>query len=113
MTTMLFAPAAYARYQTSGASYTADAKGVIAAAAAVDVIDLIRSGCTMLPAYDNLSATTDPSGSDDHTQDYSAARAGSTAPPDAPGPAFRQRPVPRSGYSTASFLGSVSCPLTC
>ena len=70
MTTRLFAPAAYARYETSGASYTADAKGVIAAAA-TDVIDLIRSGCTMLPAYDNLSATTDPSGSDDHTQDYS------------------------------------------
>ena len=71
MTTKLFAPAAYASYQTSGASYTADAKGVIAAAAAGDVIDLIRSGCTMLPAYDNLSATTDPSGTDDHTQDYS------------------------------------------
>jgi len=71
MTTRLFAPAAYARYQTSGASYTADARGVIAAAATADVIDLIRSGCTMLPAYDNLSATTDPSGSDDHTQDYS------------------------------------------
>jgi hypothetical protein len=34
MTTKLFAPAAYARYQTSGDSYTADAKGVIAAAAA-------------------------------------------------------------------------------
>ena len=31
MTTKLFSPAAYARYQTSGASYTADAKGVIAA----------------------------------------------------------------------------------
>ena len=62
MTTKLFAPAAYARYQTSGASYTANAKGVIAAADAVDVIDLIRSGCTSLPAYDNLSATTDPSG---------------------------------------------------
>jgi len=71
MTTRLFAPTAYARYQTSGASYTADAKGVIAAAAASDVIDLIRSGCTMLPAYDNPSATTDPSASDDHTQDYS------------------------------------------
>jgi hypothetical protein len=70
MTITLFAPAAYARYQTSGASYTADAKGVIAAAAAGDVIDLIRSGCAMLPAYDNLSATTDPSGSDDNTQDY-------------------------------------------
>ena len=71
MTTKLFAPAAYARYQTSGASYTADAKGVIAGAATGDVIDLIRSGCTMLPAYDNLSATTDPGGSDDDTQDYS------------------------------------------
>jgi hypothetical protein len=71
MTTKLFSPAAYARYQTSGASYTADAKGVIAAAAAGDVIDLIRSGCTMLPAYDNLSATTDPTGADDQTQDYS------------------------------------------
>jgi hypothetical protein len=72
MTTKLFAPAAYARYQTSGASYTADAKGVIAAAAAGDVIDLIRSGCAMLPAYNNLSATVDPTGSDDNTQDYSA-----------------------------------------
>lgn len=71
MTTKLFAPAAYARYQTSGASYTADAKGVIAAAATGDVIDLIRSGCIMLPAYNNLSATIDPSGSDDDTQDYS------------------------------------------
>jgi len=71
MSTKLFASAPYARYQTSGASYTADAKGVIAAAATGDVIDLIRSGCAMLPAYDNLSATTDPSASDDHTQDYS------------------------------------------
>ncbi|MBV8133688.1 MAG: hypothetical protein JO282_14425 [Alphaproteobacteria bacterium] len=71
MTTRLFAPAAYARYQTSGASYTADAKGVIPAAATGDVIDLIRSGCIMLPAYDNLSATTDPGASDDSTQDYS------------------------------------------
>jgi hypothetical protein len=71
MTTKLFAPAPYARYQTSGASYTADAKGVIAAAETGDVIDLIRSGCTMLPAYDNLSATTDPGKSDDDTQDYS------------------------------------------
>ena len=71
MTTRLFAPAPYALYQTSGASYTADAKGVIAAAAAGDVIDLINGGCTMLPAYDNLSATTDPSASDDDTQDYS------------------------------------------
>jgi hypothetical protein len=65
--------APYARYQTSGASYTADAKVVIAVAATGDVIDLIRSGCAMLPAYDNLSATTDPSASDDHTHDYSVA----------------------------------------
>src|SRR5208282_182288 len=72
MTTKLLAPGPFTRFQTSGASYAADAKGVIAAAATDDVIDLIRSGCTMLPAYDNLSATTDPSGSDDHTQDYSA-----------------------------------------
>ena len=72
MTTQLFAPAPYARYQTSGASYTADAKGVIAAAATGDVVDLIRSGCTILSAYDNLSATTDPTASDDYTQDYSA-----------------------------------------
>jgi hypothetical protein len=71
MTTRLFAPTACAQYQTSGASYTTDAKGVIAAAEAGDVIDLIRSGCTMLPAYDNFSATTDPSVADDDTQDYS------------------------------------------
>jgi hypothetical protein len=71
MTTKLLAPAPYAQFQTLGASYTADAKGVIAAAAAGDVIDLIRGGCTLLPAYNNLSATTDPTGSNDNTQDYS------------------------------------------
>jgi hypothetical protein len=47
----------------------ADAKGVIAAAAAVDVVNLIRSGCTLFSAYDHLSAAAD-SGSDDYTQDY-------------------------------------------
>ena len=36
-----------------------------------DVVDLIRSGCTLLPAYDFLSAATDPSGSDNYTRDYS------------------------------------------
>jgi hypothetical protein len=71
MTTQLLAPAPFARFQTSGASYVADVNGVIAAAAADDVIDLIRSGCTLLPAYNNLSATADPSASDDNTQDYS------------------------------------------
>jgi hypothetical protein len=54
-----------------GASYTADAKGVIAAAAIDDVADLIRGGCTLLPAYHNLFATTDPGASNDHSQDYS------------------------------------------
>jgi len=72
MITKLLAPGAFARFQTSGASYTADAKGVLAAVAIGDVIDLIRGGCTLLPAYNNLSATTDPSVSNDNTQDYSA-----------------------------------------
>jgi hypothetical protein len=71
MTTQLLAPAPFAQFQTSGASYTADAKAVIAAATAADVIDLIRGGCTLLPAYHNLLATTDPGPSNDNTQDYS------------------------------------------
>ena len=73
MTTKLLAPGPFAQFQTSGASYTADAKGVIAGAAIGDVIDLIRSGCTLLPAYNNLSATTDPSAFTDNTQGYSVA----------------------------------------
>ena len=72
MTTQLLAPAPFAQFQTLGASYTADAKGVIAAAAIDDVSDLIRGGCTLLPAYHNLLATTDPGPSNDNTQDYSA-----------------------------------------
>lgn len=71
MTAKLLAPAAFARFQTSGASYAADANGIIAAVATGDVIDLIRGGCTLLPAYNHLSATTDPSVSNDNTQDYS------------------------------------------
>jgi hypothetical protein len=51
MTNRLLAPAPYARFQTSGGCYTADWKGVIAAAVIGDVIDLIRGGCTLLPAY--------------------------------------------------------------
>jgi hypothetical protein len=73
MTTKLLAPAPFAQFQTLGTSYTADVKGVIAAAAAGDVIDLIRGGCTLLPAYNNLSATTDPGASNDNTQDYSVS----------------------------------------
>jgi hypothetical protein len=71
MTTKLLAPAPFAQFQTLGASYTADAKGVIASAAANDVIDLIRGGCTLLPAYNNLTATTDPGALSDNTQGYS------------------------------------------
>ena len=73
MTTKLLAPAPFAQFQTLGASYTADAKGVIASAAAGDVIDLIRGGCTLLPAYNNLTATTDPGALSDNTQGYSVA----------------------------------------
>ena len=71
MTTQLLAPAPFAQFQTLGASYTADGKGVIAGAAIDDVADLIRGGCTLLPAYRNLLATTDPGPSNDNTQDYS------------------------------------------
>jgi hypothetical protein len=71
MTTKLLAPGPFAQFQTLGASYAADAKGIIAAAATGDVIDLIRSGCTLLPAYNNLLATADPGASNDNTQDYS------------------------------------------
>jgi len=71
MTNRLLAPAPYARFQTSGGSYKADQKGVIAAAAIGDVIDLIRSGCTLLPDDNNFSATADPTGLSDQTQGFS------------------------------------------
>ena len=71
MTTRVLAPAPFAQFQTSGASYTADGNGVIAAVAIGDVIDLIRGGCTLLPAYNNLSAPIDPGASNDNTQGYS------------------------------------------
>src|SRR5262249_53211587 len=70
MTTKMLAPAPFAQFQTLGASYTADGRGVIAAAAIGDVIDLIRGGCVLLPSYDNLSVTSDPSASNDNTQGY-------------------------------------------
>ena len=70
MTTKLLAPGPFARFQTLGASYLADAKGVIAAATD-DVIHLIRGGCTLLPAYNNPTATADPGVSNDNTQHYS------------------------------------------
>jgi hypothetical protein len=60
MTTKLLAPAPSTPIQTSGALYTADQNGVIGAAPSGDVIDLIRAGCTLLPAYNNPGATTDP-----------------------------------------------------
>ena len=102
MTTQLLAPAPFAQFQTLGASYTADAKGVIAAAAIDDVADLIRGGCTLLPAYHNLFATTDPGASNDHSQDYSSARAGSIPLPRASGRVCPQRPAPRAGRSMES-----------
>jgi hypothetical protein len=71
MTTRLLAPAPYARFQTSGRSYTADLKGVIAAAAIGDVIDLIRSGCSLLPDDDKFTAVMDPTEINDQTQGFS------------------------------------------
>jgi hypothetical protein len=71
MTNRLLAHAPYARFQTSGGQYTADMNGIIATAAIGDVIDLIRGGCILLPTCDNFSATTDPTASDDCTQDFS------------------------------------------
>jgi hypothetical protein len=113
MTTKLFAPAPYARYQTSGASYTADAKGVIAAAATGDVIDLIRSGCAMLPAYDNLSATTDPSASDDHTQDYSVGSRWLNTSTSRAWTCLSAAIGAAIWVLDGSSPGSVSCPLAC
>ena len=71
MTNRLLAPAPYARFQTSGGSYTADWKGIIAAAGIGDVIDLIRGGCTLLPDDSNYTAATDPTGFYDRTQGFS------------------------------------------
>jgi hypothetical protein len=71
MITRLLAPAPFAQFQTPGGLYTADAKGAITTAAIGDAIDLIRSGCTLVPAYDNLSAATDPGTANDNTQNYS------------------------------------------
>src|SRR5689334_22055901 len=71
MPTKLLAPGPFARFQTLGGSYLADAKGVVAAAESGDVIDLLRGGCTLLPAYNNLAATFDPGAPNDNTQNYS------------------------------------------
>jgi hypothetical protein len=77
MTTKLLAPAPYTQFKTSGSLYTADRNGVIAAAASGDVIDLIRGGCTFLPAYNNVGATTDPNMSNDVTRIIPSVRVGS------------------------------------
>src|SRR6266403_1002000 len=71
MTNRLLAPAPYARFQTSGGSYKADQKGVIAAAAIGDVIDLIRGGCTLLPDDNDFTTTADPTELSDQTQGFS------------------------------------------
>jgi hypothetical protein len=78
MTNKLLAHAPYARFQTSGGTYTADSRGIIASAATGDVIDLIRGGCIQLPAYDNYSATTDPTAAHDCTQDMRTYFGGGT-----------------------------------
>ena len=71
MTNRLLAPAPYARFQTSGRSYTADLNGVITAAAIGDVIDLIRGGCSLLPDENKFTAVTDPTELNDQTQGFS------------------------------------------
>ena len=71
MTNRLLAPLPYARFQTSGGSYKADQKGVIAAAAIGDVIDLIRGGCTLLPDDNDFITTADPTELSDQTQGFS------------------------------------------
>jgi len=71
MTNRLLAPAPYARFQTSGRSYTADLQGIIAAAAIGDVIDLIRSGCSLLPDDNNFTAVKDPTELNDQIQGFS------------------------------------------
>jgi hypothetical protein len=71
MTNRLLAPAPYARFQTSGRSYTADLRGVIAAAAIGDIIDLIRSGCNLLRDDDKFTAVMDPTEVNDQTQGFS------------------------------------------
>lgn len=62
-------------YNTRNGSYTADANGVITVPAPVqtDILDLLSAGCISLGivgALSNFGATTDPTVSNDNTQDY-------------------------------------------
>ncbi|WP_263353374.1 hypothetical protein [Acidicapsa acidisoli] len=73
-----FSVIAQSAFQTfaarSGATYTADAYGTISGVPFPDVSDLIVAGCNIVGTLDqlnNLSATTDPTVSNDNTQDYS------------------------------------------
>ena len=58
----------------SGATYASDAYGQITGVPFPDVSDLIAAGCNIVGTLDqlnNLSATADPTSSNDNTQDYS------------------------------------------
>jgi hypothetical protein len=77
------------------------------------MVDLIRSGCTLLPAYDNLSATTDPSGSDDHSVDYSVGSRWFNTTASRTWTCLSAATGAAIWYSTALFLGSVSRRLIC
>jgi hypothetical protein len=68
----------YQQFQTRiGTQYTADAYGVLAnVSVGTDIVDLMESGALPLPAnplaIDNLTATADPTVSNDNTQDYAS-----------------------------------------
>jgi hypothetical protein len=67
-------------YITRGATYTADAHGVVTVPATTnqDITDLLNVGLIPLgqiQALSNLSATTDPGVSNDNTQDYAPGSA--------------------------------------
>jgi len=66
-----------------------------------DVVDLIRNGCTLLPPMTIFLRRLIQAGPIITPRIIRSACVGSIPPSAAPGPAFRQRPVPRSGYSTA------------
>ena len=103
MTNRLLAPAPYARFQTSGGSYKADQKGVIAAAAIGDVIDLIRSGFF---SRGDAELKVNP-------WLVQLPSVGSTLRRDAPGSACRPQPAPRFGFWTALCPGWAPNPRTC
>lgn len=78
MTTNLLVPFSTANQQIlgrQGQNYTSDAYGMIACLRK-DILDMLAVGCTYpqgdVNVRDNLSASTDPSVSNDNSQDYGA-----------------------------------------